>query len=393
MDQPASLAPEWRVPEAAVAERLRAARRIVVKVGSSLVTNEGRGLDEAAIGQWSAQLSALVAQGREPIVVSSGAIAEGMKRLGWAVRPKAINELQAAAAVGQMGLVQMYESKLRQLGLRSAQVLLTHADLADRERYLNARSTLLTLLAHKVLPVINENDTVVTDEIKFGDNDTLGALVANLVEADLLVILTDQKGLYSADPRQQPQARFIAAARAGDPALEAMAGGAGSRIGTGGMITKILAAKRAASSGASTVIAWGREPDALLRLLEGEPIGTCLLADTPKLQARKQWMADHLQLRGAVRLDAGAAAKIVQEGKSLLPIGMTAVEGEFARGDVIALRAPDGSELARGLANYSAAEARLLCRKASADFERLLGYAAEPEMIHRDNLVLTQRGG
>ncbi|BAO83750.1 glutamate 5-kinase [Serpentinimonas maccroryi] len=387
------MAPEWRVPEAAVAERLRAARRIVVKVGSSLVTNEGRGLDEAAIGQWSAQLSVLVGQGREAIVVSSGAIAEGMKRLGWAVRPKAINELQAAAAVGQMGLVQMYETKLRQLGLGSAQVLLTHADLADRERYLNARSTLLTLLAHRVLPVINENDTVVTDEIKFGDNDTLGALVANLVEADLLVILTDQRGLYSADPRRDPQARFVQAARAGDPALEAMAGGAGSRIGTGGMITKILAAKRAASSGASTVIAWGREPDALLRLLAGEPIGTCLLADTPKLQARKQWMADHLQLRGAVRLDAGAAAKIVQEGKSLLPIGMTAVEGEFARGDVIALRGPDGSELARGLANYSAAEARLLCRKASADFERLLGYAAEPEMIHRDNLVLTQRGG
>jgi len=393
MDQVSSSAPEWRISEAAVAERLRAARRIVVKVGSSLVTNEGRGLDEAAIGQWSVQISALVGQGRELIMVSSGAIAEGMKRLGWAVRPKAINELQAAAAVGQMGLVQMYESKLRQLGLRSAQVLLTHADLADRERYLNARSTLLTLLAHRVLPVINENDTVVTDEIKFGDNDTLGALVANLVEADLLVILTDQKGLYSADPRKQADARFIAAARAGDPELETMAGGAGSRIGTGGMITKILAAKRAAGSGASTVIAWGREPDALLRLLEGEPIGTCLLADTPKLQARKQWMADHLQLRGAVRLDAGAAAKIVQEGKSLLPIGMTAVEGEFSRGDVIALRAPDGSELARGLANYSAAEARLLCRKASSDFERLLGYAAEAEMIHRDNLVLTSRSG
>jgi len=392
MDQ-ARPAPEWRVSEAAVSERLRAARRIVVKVGSSLVTNEGRGLDEAAIGQWSVQLSALVGQGREPIMVSSGAIAEGMKRLGWALRPKAINELQAAAAVGQMGLVQMYESKLRQLGLRSAQVLLTHADLADRERYLNARSTLLTLLAHRVLPVINENDTVVTDEIKFGDNDTLGALVANLLEADLLVILTDQKGLYSADPRQQPTARFIAAARADDPELEAMAGGAGSRIGTGGMISKILAAKRAAGSGASTVIAWGREPDALLRLLDGEPIGTCLLSDTPKLQARKQWMVDHLQLRGAVRVDAGAAAKIVQEGKSLLPIGMTAVEGEFARGDVIALRAPDGSELARGLANYSAAEARLLCRKASTEFERLLGYAAEAEMIHRDNLVLTNRSG
>ena len=374
---------------------LRNAKRIVVKVGSSLVTDEGRGLDEAAIGEWCRQISVLMrAQGdtvgREVIMVSSGAIAEGMKRLGWATRPHAIHELQAAAAVGQMGLAQMYETKLRGQGLGSAQVLLTHADLADRERYLNARSTLLTLLKLGVVPVINENDTVVTDEIKFGDNDTLGALVANLVEADALVILTDQKGLYTADPRKDPSAQFVHEAKAGDPALEAMAGGAGSSLGRGGMITKILAAKRAAGSGASTVIAWGREPDALLRLVQGQPIGTLLVAQTQKNQARKQWMADHLQLRGAVTVDAGAAAKVRDAGKSLLPIGMTAVEGEFSRGDVIAVRDESGAEIARGLANYASAEARLICRKPSSEFENLLGYAAEPEMLHRDNLVLSK---
>jgi glutamate 5-kinase len=367
---------------------LAQAQRIVVKVGSSLVTNEGRGLDEAAIGQWCTQLAELTRQGKEVIMVSSGAIAEGMKRLGWATRPKEIHELQAAAAVGQMGLVQMYETKLRECGTGSAQVLLTHADLADRERYLNARSTLLTLIAHKVVPVINENDTVVNDEIKFGDNDTLGALVANLVEADLLVILTDQKGLYSADPRKNPDAQFVREAKAGDPALEQMAGGAGSSIGKGGMITKILAAKRAAGSGASTIIAWGREPGALLRLTQGEIIGTLLVAQTAKTQARKQWMADHLQLRGAVVIDDGAVAKLVREGKSLLPIGMTGVEGEFKRGDVIAVRNAQGQEVARGLANYASAEARLICRKPSSEFEKLLGYSAEPEMIHRDNLVV-----
>src|SRR3954469_10494248 len=334
---------------------LRDARRIVVKVGSSLVTNEGRGLDAAAIGEWCRQLAALAADGRELIMVSSGAIAEGMKRLGWSTRPHELNELQAAAAVGQMGLAQMYETKLREHGLGSAQGLLTQADLADRERYLNARSTLLTLLQLRVLPVINENDTVVNDEIKFGDNDTLGALVANLVEADLLVILTDQKGLYSADPRKDPNARFIEVARAGDPALESMAGGAGSSIGKGGMITKVLAAARAARSGASTVIAWGREPDCLLRLARGDIIGTLLVAPDQKSQARKRWMADHLQLRGSVTVDEGAVAKVRSEGKSLLPIGMTAVDGEFARGDVIAVRDPSGLEIARGLANYAAA--------------------------------------
>ncbi|MBK0392074.1 glutamate 5-kinase [Ramlibacter algicola] len=376
--------------DAAAQDVLRHARRIVVKVGSSLVTNEGRGLDEAAIGEWCRQLAALAQDGRDVIMVSSGAIAEGMKRLGWATRPQELNELQAAAAVGQMGLAQMYETKLRENGLRSAQVLLTHADLADRERYLNARSTLLTLLALRVLPVINENDTVVNDEIKFGDNDTLGALVANLVEADVLVILTDQKGLYTADPRKDPAAKFVHVARAGEAELEAMAGGAGSSIGRGGMITKILAAKRAARSGASTVIAWGREPDALLRLARGESIGTLLVAPTQKEQARKRWIADHLQLRGAVLVDEGAVAKLVGEGKSLLPIGMTAVDGEFSRGDVIAVRDPSGREIARGLANYASAEARLLCRRPSAEIERLLGYMAEPEMIHRTNLVVTR---
>ncbi|PUE58988.1 glutamate 5-kinase [Limnohabitans sp. Rim8] len=369
---------------------LRDARRIVVKVGSSLVTNEGRGLDEEAIGEWCRQLGALVRDGREVIMVSSGAIAEGMKRLGWTTRPQELHELQAAAAVGQMGLAHMYETKLRENGLGSAQVLLTHADLADRERYLNARSTLLTLLTHGVLPVINENDTVVNDEIKFGDNDTLGALVANLVEADALIILTDQKGLYTADPRRDPAATFVHEARAGDAKLEEMAGGAGSSIGKGGMITKILAAKRAAGSGASTVIAWGREPDALVRLTQGEAIGTLLVAQTQKQQARKQWMADHLQLRGSVTIDDGAVNKLKSDGSSLLPIGMTGVDGDFSRGEVIAILDGQGQEIARGLANYAAAEARLLCRKPSGKMTELLGYAAEPEMVHRDNLVLSK---
>ena len=368
---------------------LRDARRLVIKVGSSLVTNEGRGLDEVAIGEWCRQIAYLSQNGCEVIMVSSGAIAEGMKRLGWSERPHAIQELQAAAAVGQMGLAQMYETKLRLNKLGSAQVLLTHADLADRERYLNARSTLLTLLKLGVVPVINENDTVVNDEIKFGDNDTLGALVANLVEADALIILTDQQGLFTADPRKDPAATLVEQAVAGDAELESMAGGAGSSIGRGGMLTKILAAKRAAGSGAATVIAWGREPDVLIRLRQGQAIGTLLLARTQKVQARKQWIADHLQMRGAVVVDDGAVTKLRKEGKSLLPIGMLQVEGDFSRGDVIAVRDAGGAEVARGLANYSSAEARLICRKPSSDFERLLGYAAEAEMLHRDNLVIT----
>jgi len=368
---------------------VKSARRIVVKVGSSLVTNEGRGIDPGAVGNWCRQMAFLAAQDREIVMVSSGAIAEGMKRLGWAVRPKGIHNLQAAAAVGQMGLAQTYESELRKEGVHSAQILLTHADLADRERYLNARTTLLTLLALRVIPVINENDTVVNDEIKFGDNDTLGALVANLLDADALIILTDQPGLYSADPRKDPTAKLIAEAQAGAPELERMAGGAGSAIGRGGMMTKVLAAKRAASSGTSTVIAWGREPDVLIRLAAGEAIGTELKALTQKRAARKQWMSDHLQMRGAVVIDDGASLKVREGGKSLLPIGVVEVQGEFQRGDVIAVRSLQGQEVARGLANYSSSEARLIARKPSGEIEKLLGFTGEPELIHRDNLVLS----
>src|SRR5690606_12409055 len=294
------------------------ATRLVIKVGSSLVTDEGRGLDRAALSHWAAQIAQLRQLGKEVVLVSSGAIAEGMLRLGWPSRPTGIPELQAAAAVGQMGLAQAYETSFAQHNIQTAQILLTHEDLADRKRYLNARSTLFTLLRMGVVPVINENDTVVTDEIKFGDNDTLGALVANLIEADALIILTDQRGLYSADPRKDPQARFISHAQAGDPALESMAGGAGSSLGKGGMLTKILAAKRAAGSGAHTVIASGREERVLLRLASGETIGTELRASTPPHSARKQWIADHLQLRGYVVLDQGAARALKQEGKSLL---------------------------------------------------------------------------
>ncbi|MEA3083123.1 MAG: glutamate 5-kinase, partial [Paraburkholderia sp.] len=306
-------------------------KRLVVKVGSSLVTNDGRGLDQAAIGRWAAQIANLRAQGKEVVLVSSGAIAEGMQRLGWAKRPREIDELQAAAAVGQMGLAQCYESRFAEHGIHTAQILLTHADLADRERYLNARSTLLTLLRLGVVPIINENDTVVTDEIKFGDNDTLGALVANLIEGDALIILTDQQGLFTADPRKDPSAELVREADAGAPELEAMAGGAGTSIGRGGMLTKILAAKRAAGSGADTVIASGRAPDVLLRLAAGEAIGTQLIARTARIAARKQWMADHLQVRGHAVIDDGAVEKLTAGGKSLLPIGVVDVQGVFAR--------------------------------------------------------------
>ena len=367
---------------------IQQAHRVVVKVGSSLVTNDGRGLDLNAISRWAQQIARLRASGKEVVLVSSGAIAEGMQRLGWDKRPHDINELQAAAAVGQMGLAQAYESEFRAHGVGTAQILLTHADLADRTRYLNARGTLLTLLRLGVVPIINENDTVVTDEIKFGDNDTLGALVTNLIEGDALIILTDQRGLYSADPRKNPQARFIDEARAGDPLLEAMAGGAGSSIGRGGMITKILAAKRAAMSGAHTVIASGREGEVLMRLGLGEAIGTQLTAETMQLSARKQWLADHLQLKGSVHLDAGAVRALVRDGKSLLPIGVTEVQGEFARGDVIACLDGAGKPIARGLVNYSSAEARLIARKPSSEIGTVLGFCEEPELIHRDNLVL-----
>jgi glutamate 5-kinase len=360
----------------------------VVKVGSSLVTNEGRGLDADSIARWARQIADLRAQGKQVVLVSSGAIAEGMQRLGWARRPQQIHELQAAAAVGQMGLAQAYETQFRALGLHTAQVLLTHADLADRARYLNARSTLFTLLELGVVPVINENDTVVTDEIKFGDNDTLAALVTNLIEADALVILTDQTGLFSADPRRDPAAKLVRAATAGDPALESMAGGAGSSIARGGMLTKVLAAKRAARSGAHTIIASGHEVEVLLRLAAGEAIGSELMASTAILTARKQWLADHLLLKGRVVVDDGAARALASGGKSLLPIGVVEVIGEFQRGDVVGCVTQDGREIARGLINYESGDARQIARKPTGEIQATLGYIEEPELIHRDNLVL-----
>ena len=363
-------------------------KTLIVKVGSSLVTNNGEGLDRAAIAAWAAQISQLVKNGKQIALVSSGAVAEGMQRLGWKKRPVEVNELQAAAAVGQMGLVQMYESCFAEHGLHTAQILLTHDDLRDRKRYLNARSTLKTLLDLKVIPIINENDTVVTEEIRFGDNDTLGALVANLIEADALVILTDQQGLYSADPRKDKNAKFINFETAGNLELEKMAGGAGSDIGSGGMLTKILAAKRAASSGAHTVIASGREANVLTRLSAGEAIGTHLQATQIKTLAKKQWLADHLRLGGALVLDAGAVKVLKTDGKSLLPIGVINVQGSFERGDVVACVDEKNVEVARGIVNYNSLEAARIMRKASSEIQKILGYVEELELIHRDNLVL-----
>jgi glutamate 5-kinase len=359
-----------------------------VKVGSSLVTNGGQGLDREALAQWAEQIASLAKSGKQLLLVSSGAVAEGMQRLGWARRPKALHELQAAAAVGQMGLVQAYETCFREHGLRTAQVLLTHDDLADRKRYLNARSTLRTLLELGAIPIINENDTVATDEIRFGDNDTLGALVTNLVEADALIILTDQQGLFTADPRKDPSADLVREGRAGDPALEVMAGGAGSAIGSGGMLTKILAAKRAARSGAHTIIASGREPDVLRRLASGETIGSQLVAETPPLAARKQWIADQLQVRGRLFLDSGAALALADGGRSLLPVGVYEVEGTFERGEAVSCVAPDGREIARGLVNYSSSETRRILRAPTAEIGARLGYEDDPELINRDNLVV-----
>jgi glutamate 5-kinase len=369
--------------------QLTSTKRLVAKVGSALVTNGGAGIDRSTIARWAKDVAALKAKGVEVIFVSSGAIAEGVARLGWSERPKLISELQAAAAVGQMGLANVYEQAFAAHGLKTAQVLLTHEDLADRKRYLNARSTLLALLNHGVIPIINENDTVTTDEIKFGDNDTLGALVANLCDAQTLVLLTDQRGLYTADPRKDANAQFISVGRADDPKYEAMAGGTGSGISKGGMLTKILAARRAASSGIHTVIASGHEVDVLQRLLGGESIGTLLHAPETSLAKRKSWMRDHLQLRGRVTLDAGAARALTQGGRSLLPIGVIAVNGEFERGEVIACVDESGKELARGLTNYSSSEAQRIMRKPSSEIESVLGYVDDDELIHRDNLVLS----
>jgi glutamate 5-kinase len=367
---------------------LHNSKAFVVKVGSSLVTKDGEGLDRKAIESWAAQISTLVKQGKQIILVSSGAVAEGMQRLNWRKRPVEVHELQAAAAVGQMGLVQAYESCFSQHGLHTAQVLLTHEDLVDRKRYLNARTTLKTLLDLNVIPIINENDTVVTDEIRFGDNDTLAALVANLMEVDALVLLTDQQGLFSSDPRKDNTAKLIDFDTAGNPALERMATSEGSGVGTGGMLTKVLAAKRAANSGAHTIIASGLEQDVLLRLNDGEAIGTHLKATQIKIIAKKQWLADHLRTEGKLVLDDGAVKALKTNGKSLLPIGVVDALGSFDRGDVVACVDAAGHEIARGIVNYNSHEVLLIKRKTSHEIEKILGYVEEPELIHRDNLVL-----
>ncbi|HUT42622.1 MAG TPA: glutamate 5-kinase [Gammaproteobacteria bacterium] len=364
-------------------------RRWVVKIGSSLLTNDGQGLAVDAISGWVEQIAGLRQAGREVLLVSSGAVAEGMTRLGWKRRPHALHELQAAAAVGQMGLVQAYESRFQKFGLHTAQVLLTHEDLADRQRHLNARSTLRTLLGLGVIPVVNENDTVTTEEIRFGDNDTLAALVANLIEADLLILLTDQGGMYDGDPRKNPAARLIAEADAEDAGLDTMASASGGALGRGGMQTKLRAARRAARSGAMTLIAPGRESNILQRIAAGESLGTRLYPSSAPLAARKRWLAGQLQVRGRLQLDAGATQVLCGAGRSLLPVGVVRIDGEFERGDLVACIGDDEREIARGLVNYSADDARRIIGKPSSRIEELLGYVDEPELIHRDNLVLT----
>jgi glutamate 5-kinase len=371
----------------AVREALKRARRCVIKIGSALITGAEQGLDREAIADWAAQIARLRERSVECVVVTSGAVAAGMQRLGRTQRPHALHELQAMAAVGQMGLVQVYETAFQRYGLHAAQVLLIHDDFTDRQRYLNARSTLRTLLDYGVIPVINENDTVATEEIRFSDNDTLAAMVANLIEADLLLILTDQHGLYERDPRLHPDAALVTEGNAGDAKLLEMAGGSGT-FGRGGMRSKLLAAEKAAHSGAATVIAGGRSPDVISRVLSGAVVGTYLKPAQERLAARKQWLAGQLQVRGQLRLDAGAAKAIMTAGKSLLPIGVTAVEGAFHRGEIVACLDPAGREIARGLVNYDAEEARRIIGQPSERIESILGYVDEPELINRDNLVL-----
>ena len=368
-------------------EALTGARRVVVKIGSALLTNDGRGLDEAAIGGWVDQIAALHARGIEVVLVSSGAVAAGMVRLGWNARPSAVHELQAAAAVGQTGLAQCYEGHFARHGLCSAQVLLTHDDLSNRKRYLNARSALRTLVDLRVVPVINENDTVVTDEIRFGDNDTLGALVANLLEAEALVILTDQEGLFDADPRHDPDAQLIHEGHAGDSRLAAMAGDGGT-LGRGGMITKIRAARLAARSGAVTAIASGHQPAVLTRLIEGERLGTLLRPEHAPLAARKRWLAGQLKVRGSLVLDAGAVDVLRGRGSSLLPVGVKSLQGSFVRGDMVVCVDEQGERIAKGLVNYGSEEAMRLLGQPSHRIEAILGYMEAPELIHRDNLVV-----
>ena len=363
-------------------------RRWVVKIGSALLTDGGNGLDRQAIDAWVEQIDGLLATGKEIVLVSSGAIAEGLVRLQWARRPESIGQLQAAAAVGQMGLIEAYQTSFQRFGRHTAQILLDHDDMASRQRYLNARSALNTLLGHGVVPIVNENDTVVTDEIRFGDNDRLAAMVANLLDADLLVILTDRDGLFTADPAIDPQATLIAEAACSDSSLDVVAGGSGSGVGRGGMLTKLQAARQAAHSGCNTLIVGGAQQNILSRIAAGEPLGSLLTTDQKPLAARKQWLAGQLQIRGQLRLDAGAVAVLRQQGSSLLAVGVLAVEGDFKRGDLISCQDTEGREVARGLINYSADETAMIKGYNTGEIIRQLGYCEEDELIHRDNLVV-----
>jgi glutamate 5-kinase len=367
---------------------LTKARRWVIKIGSALITADGRGLDRDGLRAWVDQVADLIDSGCEVLLVSSGAVAEGMQRMGWQRRPQALHELQAAAAVGQMGLVRAWESCFQRRGLHTAQVLLTHDDLSDRRRYLNARGTLRTLVSLGVVPVINENDAVANEELRFGDNDSLAALVANLVEADLMVLLTDQAGLYDADPRSNPGAQLIQVTEATAPELDAMAGRSGGVLGSGGMFTKLRAARLAGRSGAATVIAGGREPRVLVRLASGERLGTLLLPGQEPEAARKRWLAGQLQVRGHLQLDDGAVKVLRQSGRSLLAVGVRDVRGTFRRGELVACTDAEGREVARGLVNYSSEEARRIKGLPSSRIGDVLGYVDEEELIHRDNLVL-----
>ena len=376
-----------------MSRNLKTAQRWVIKIGSSLLTNNGQGLDLAAIEAWVTQILVLRRQGIELVLVSSGAVAAGMERLGWSTRPTSLHKLQAAASVGQAALIQAYEDFLRRGNVHGSQVLLTHEDLRDRQRYLNARATLRILLEMGVIPIINENDAIASAEIRFGDNDTLAAMVANLLEADLLVILTDQAGLYDRDPRHDPHASLLSEVRAGDPELLRMAGGAGTMLGSGGMITKVRAASRAAQSGAATVIAPGSADNILLRIWSGEDVGTYFRPGVAKLAARKRWLAGQLRPSGTLHLDAGAVRVLREKGSSLLPVGITASEGDFQRGDLVRCVDPEGHEVARGLVNFAQHEVLLRLGKGSKALCALFGDVDEFEIIHRDNLVLSSDQG
>jgi glutamate 5-kinase len=367
---------------------LKASRKWVVKIGSALLTDDGKGLDYQAIARWVDQLVLLKAQGIDVVLVSSGAIAEGMMRLGWGKRPAQVHRLQAAAAVGQMGLVQVYEANFKRHQVQTAQILLTHDDLSDRKRYLNARGTLNTLLGLGVVPVVNENDTVITDEIKFGDNDTLAALVANLIDAEVVVLLTDQLGLFSADPRSNPDAQLIATAKADDPMIAAVAGDGGV-LGSGGMATKVRSSKLAARSGAVTVIASGRVEEVLLKIRAGDEVGTLIMPSRSPVAARKQWLAGHLQVKGTIVIDAGAVVAMRQRGKSLLPAGVRSVSGAFSRGEMGLIVDEQGHELGRGLVNYNAGDAAAIARLPSSQIQSAIGFVNEDELVHRDNLALS----